>query len=147
MSKEKTVESPSLLSELMAFGRYKQKQGRMARQATLMSISLLVVIAAWQLFDQLIGYPQGIRYAVPAVVTLAGIWIAYRLINWPTFADFLIQVEAEMARVTWPSKGELWRSVVVVIVLIFTLAILLFVFDLLWLNLFQFIGLIPKEAS
>ena len=35
------------------------------------------------------------------------------------FADFLIAVEAEMTKVSWPSRGELVRSSIVVILVIF----------------------------
>lgn len=149
MAKEKTVGSPSLLNELVQANRYKRTQGKIARQATLIAIWVLVVIAALQLHDQLSAYKSMLDYqlhfAIPGVLVVVGFWVAYRLINWPTFADFLIAVEAEMNKVTWPSKAELWRSVIVVIGLIFILALLLFTFDLLWITVFKAIGLIPPD--
>ena len=148
MAKEKTVGgSPSLLAEMVQAGRYKRTQGKMARQATLIAIWVLIAVAAWQLFEQLVGFDRIVQYIVPGLVVVVGFWIAYRLINWPTFADFLIAVEAEMNKVTWPSKAELWRSVVVVIILIFLLALLLFVFDLFWITIFKAIGLIPDDPT
>ena len=42
----------------------------------------------------------------------------FRLVNLPKFADFLIAVEAEMNKVSWPTRTELFRSSVVVIVTI-----------------------------
>jgi hypothetical protein len=36
----------------------------------------------------------------------AGLWSVYRLVNMPRFADFLIAVESEMAKVSWPTGGE-----------------------------------------
>ncbi|PQO46470.1 preprotein translocase subunit SecE [Blastopirellula marina] len=151
MAKEKTVGSPSLLNELVQANRYKRTQGRIARQATLIAIWVLVVIAALQLHDQLGAYASMLKYqlqyAIPGVLVAVGFWVAYRLVNWPTFADFLIAVEAEMNKVTWPSKAELWRSVIVVIALIFILALLLFTFDLLWITVFKAIGLIPPDPQ
>lgn len=151
MAKEKTVGSASLLTELVQANRYKRTQGRIARQATLLAIWVLILIAAYQLYQQLDAYTAmvkyGLQYAIPGALVVVGFWIAYRLINWPTFADFLIAVEAEMNKVTWPSKAELWRSVIVVICLIFILALLLFTFDLLWLTVFKAIGLIPESQS
>ena len=47
----------------------------------------------------------------PAPCCLVGVWLGYRLVNIPRFADFLIAVEAEMNKVSWPSRGELIRSV------------------------------------
>ncbi|CAE7834694.1 secE, partial [Symbiodinium microadriaticum] len=151
MSKEKTVGSPSLLNEMVQANRYKRTQGRIARQATLISIWVLIAIAAYQLYQQMEAMATMVQYQlhllVPIALVVVGFWVAYRLINWPTFADFLIAVEAEMNKVTWPSKAELWRSVIVVIALIFILAMLLFAFDLLWITLFKTIGLIPPDPE
>ena len=47
----------------------------------------------------------------------------------PRFADFLISVEAEMNKVSWPSRGELYRASLVVIVVIFLLVAILFGYD------------------
>ena len=33
----------------------------------------------------------------------AGLWASYRLVNVPAVADFLIAVEAEMNKVSWPT--------------------------------------------
>lgn len=151
MAKEKTVGSPSLLNEMVQANRYKRTQGKIARQATLISIWVLISIAAYQLYQQLEAYASMAQYRLhlllPIALVVVGFWVAYRLINWPTFADFLIAVEAEMNKVTWPSKAELWRSVIVVIALIFILALLLFAFDLLWITLFKTIGLIPPDTQ
>ena len=49
-------------------------------------------------------------------------WICYRLVNFPGFADFLIAVEAEMNKVSWPTRTELFRASMVVLFLIFSLA-------------------------
>ncbi|WDI45052.1 preprotein translocase subunit SecE [Bremerella sp. P1] len=151
MAKEKTVGSASLLNEMVQWKGYKPTQGRVARQATLISIWVLIAIAAYQLYQQLEAYASmaqyKLHYVLPVALVVVGFWVAYRLINWPTFADFLIAVEAEMNKVTWPSKAELWRSVIVVIALIFILALLLFAFDLLWITLFKTIGLIPPDPQ
>ncbi len=75
---------------------------------------------------------------------LVGIWFGYRLVNIPQFADFLIAVEAEMNKVSWPSRAELVRSSVVVIFVIFLLASVLFAYDLIWRSLFVLIGVRPS---
>lgn len=68
-------------------------------------------------------------------VFLLGCWAAFRLIQLPVFADFLISVEAEMNKVTWPKRGELWRASMVVILTIFVLAGLLYAYDFIWSTL------------
>ena len=56
-------------------------------------------------------------------------WAAFRIVQLPSFADFLISVEGEMNKVSWPSRGELFRASLVVMVVIFFLSALLFAYD------------------
>jgi preprotein translocase subunit SecE len=88
--------------------------------------------------DQLVGVQLG---AAGAVLIL-GCWMSYRAVNMPRFADFLIAVEAEMNKVSWPSRGELFRSSVVVIVTMFGLAATLYFYDLLWQMLLTKLGVL-----
>jgi preprotein translocase subunit SecE len=78
---------------------------------------------------------------VAGVVFVLATWIAYRLVNMPRFADFLISVEAEMNKVSWPTRPELMRASLVVLFTIFFLAAVLFMFDLGWMWLFQRLGI------
>jgi preprotein translocase subunit SecE len=80
-------------------------------------------------YDAINGYG---RYVVPVAVVFGGLWLAFRAVNIPRFADFLIAVEAEMNKVSWPSRSEMFRSAIVVIVTIFGLAFVLFGYDLIW---------------
>ena len=72
------------------------------------------------------------QYGVPLALFALGIWFVYRLVNIARFADFLIAVEAEMVKVSWPSRSELIRSSTVVIVTIFGLAFVLAMYDFFW---------------
>jgi preprotein translocase subunit SecE len=141
MSKEKALEAPSLIHELTHFGVYKRSQGRITRQVTFAVFLVASLIAAWRLNAWLGGVEwwAGAEYALPLAVAVLGIWGAFRLVNWPRFADFLIAVEAEMNKVSWPSKGELIRSSCVVIFVIFALAAILFLYDFVWSVFFKFI--------
>ena len=108
--------------------RYKRSQGRIARQVTGFAIALVFAIAAWRIST--IAVDEVGRYVVPLVIFAVGVWIAFRVVNLPSFADFLISVEAEMNKVSWPGGAELKRASVVVIVVIFLLAGILFAYDL-----------------
>jgi preprotein translocase subunit SecE len=70
------------------------------------------------------------EYIMPALVLAFGAWASFRIVNIPRFADFLISVEAEMNKVSWPSRAELYRASLVVIVVIFLLTAVLFAYDL-----------------
>jgi preprotein translocase subunit SecE len=69
---------------------------------------------------------------VPLVVLVGGLWASFRVVQLPSFADFLISVEAEMNKVSWPTREELFRASIVVILMIFFLAVILFAYDLAW---------------
>lgn len=79
---------------------------------------------------------SSLAFGLPIALLVIGCWGSYRLVNYPRFADFLIAVEAEMNKVSWPSKGELVRSSMVVIFVIFALAFLLAGFDTVWMTIF-----------
>jgi len=81
-------------------------------------------------------------YAMAGFILLFGLWFGWRLINWVTFADFLISVEGEMAKVSWPGPAELRSSTIVVLIVFFLLAGVLRIFDLFFVFVFQFIGVV-----
>jgi len=139
----------SLGSELLTGTLYKQKQGRIVRQLTCLAIWLACWLGGWQLFEAMgawgtpaasgdnAGFWKSARYWLPLTLVAAGMWFGYRLVNWPRFADFLIAVEAEMSKVSWPTKTELYRASMVVIFTMAFLAILLFCYDAFWQLLFD----------
>ena len=142
MGKEKTLTAGSLFLELFQFGVYKRNQGRISRQVTCATIWVTFALGAWRAWMTISGN-SSLRYIVTGAGLAVGIWIGYRIVNIPQFADFLIAVEAEMNKVSWPSRGELVRSSVVVIFVIFLLASILFGYDMIWRSLFVFIGVRP----
>ncbi len=142
MAREKTLTAVSVIQELFQLGLYKRTQGRIARQVTCAVVWVAVIIMAWRVWTTF-GPGSHARYGLAAALVAAGLWFGYRLVNIPQFADFLIAVEAEMNKVSWPSRGELIRSTMVVIFVIFLLAVVLFGFDLAWRQVFVFIGVRP----
>ncbi len=132
-----------LLQELFAAGVYKRNQGRMVRQVTCLVIWLVVAVAAWRLHALLLHPQLGgwVSYLVSVGLGAVGIWFGYRLVNWPRFADFLISVEAELNKVSWPTQKELVRASIVVIFTILFLSAILFIYDLVWQLVFTAIGI------
>ncbi len=45
------------------------------------------------------------------------------------FNGFLREVRVEVRKVTWPSKGELWESTIVVLVTVAIISMFIFVVD------------------
>jgi preprotein translocase subunit SecE len=80
-------------------------------------------------------------YSLSGLILLFGLWFGYRLVHWVTFADFLITVEAEMAKVSWPGPAELRSSTIVVLVVFIFLAGMILVYDLALITLFRWVGI------
>jgi len=119
---------------LFDWSLYKRTQGRITRQATFAALLIIVAIGCWRLMDmqwmQHLG--RTAAFGVPMALFAVTVWLSYRVVNLPVFADFLIAVEAEMMKVSWPTRRELMRSVAVVIVTIIGLAAILWLFDAFW---------------
>lgn len=127
--------------ELFRTNIYKRTQGRIVRQVTFAAFALAVAFGCWRL-NQTLGLNTTVAYVVPGILALCGFWMSYRLVNWPPFADFLIAVEAEMNKVSWPTRTELIRSSVVVLITMFVLAGVLLVFDAFWSWMFRTLGVL-----
>ncbi len=151
--------------ELFHVGLYKRTQGRITRQVTFCAVAVAVLAGLWRLHGilgaGLVNWPgswmdkwgmaqnevleatirQSLHHGLPFLLLLVGLWATYRLVNVPGFADFLIAVEAEMNKVSWPTRGELYRASIVVLVTIFALATILFVFDFIWQTFFTWLGI------
>lgn len=120
------------LQELFKFDLYKRTQGRVVRQVTFAACAIIVALGCWSLSFQMQGVnSQSVRYMVPLGLLALGVWACFRLVQLPQFADFLISVEAEMNKVAWPKRRELINASIVVMLVIFLMAGLLFGFDLL----------------
>jgi preprotein translocase subunit SecE len=136
-----------MIGELFRFGVYKRSQGRIVRQVTFAAIAIALLVGLWQLLEWMRAHEtwsQWLVYGLPGTLAALGLLATYRAVNLPAFADFLIAVEAEMNKVSWPSRSELIRSSTVVIVTIFAIGFLLFLFDYIWIWFFQLIGALPK---
>jgi preprotein translocase subunit SecE len=148
----------AFVRELFSVSLYKRSQGRLARQATFAALAVIVALGAWSMHNYFQGSyvgggttgsggtigeraagtattvnttGQAIRvYVLPMLVLAVGLWASFRIVQMSSFADFLISVEGEMNKVSWPARGELFRASVVVMFVIFFLAAILFVYDL-----------------
>jgi preprotein translocase subunit SecE len=128
----------------LSFTLYKRQQGRVTRQVTFAAVSLAIGLGVWRLAQVLPLWLGGdasssfgdelglVRFLVPGLLMAAGIWLAFRIVQTPAVADFLIAVETEMTKVSWPTRDEVIRSSIVIIFMIFVLAGILAVYDLFW---------------
>jgi len=131
------------VAELFKTGNYKSKQGKIARMSTAVAIFVMITAGIYQLYNSVLaGHGAFAVYGVPLILLALNAWFSYRTVNYAKFADFLIQVEAEMRKVSWPSKDELFRSSAVVIVVMLFLTVLLFGYDIILQYLFHKISFV-----
>lgn len=66
---------------------------------------------------------------VLAVIALACLWGILKVYSSPRVADFLIETEGEMKKVSWPGKSEVVGATGVVIITVLLLGVFLFASD------------------
>jgi preprotein translocase SecE subunit len=144
---------------------YKRALGLRVRRLTILGILLIGATGAWSLRSQNV-VPQDWKLAMPGVeepvVLLSGaavvvpwllfgltLWFAWRVVNLPTFAEFLIATEAEMNKVSWTSRRRLYQDTVVVLLTTLLLTLFLLVVDLFWGWLLsrQTVGVLPSKST
>ncbi len=137
------VQRETLLKSVFSTDLYQRKQGKIIRRCTAAAIILAFVLASQALYHSvLLDLGTSTAYAVLAVINVLGVWFAFRAINYPVFADFLIDVEAEMTKVTWPSWVELQRATIVVLATMFLFSALLFGYDVAWQKFLEMTGVL-----
>jgi preprotein translocase subunit SecE len=132
----------AFVANLTKVDRYKPLQGRRARLGTAIGLGAILILGLVQLYHHLGDYPRTTQLAVPVVVGVILGWLAYRVVEYPPFVEFLIATEAEMNKVSWTSKDELKRATIVVLVTVALMATFLFGVDFLWQFLLKAIGVI-----
>jgi preprotein translocase subunit SecE len=134
-----------VVQDLFKWEVYKRSQGKLVRQLTCIAVWVTFALAAYQTNRWMVvnlPWGAGAAYGVAGLLLVAGLWLGYRLVNLPSFADFLIAVEAEMNKVSWPSQTELIRASIVVIVLMFGLTFVLFAYDVILDQVLKAIGVV-----
>jgi len=123
-------------------GLYKPMQGWYARIYTVAGLGVIVVLGLWRLYETVRDAPPATRFGVPTAVGAVLGWFLFRLVQYPPFVEFLIATEAEMNKVSWTSRDDLYRATTVVLSTVFLMAIFLFGVDWLWSNMLQLIGVL-----
>jgi preprotein translocase SecE subunit len=102
--------------------------------------------------EQYVIFMYKVHLILPVLLGLALIWLAWRIVNWPTFADFLIATEAEMNKVSWTTRKRLFADTIVVLTTVFLFTAFLFVVDIIWIKVLsapyiQVLLIDPREQA
>ena len=152
------------------FTIYKKGQGKWTRLGTGLAAALIIGLTVAFLYQQLPiwlrpaivptlpesmpaeqrsaaiasaeGTVRAISLGVCAAVLAGAALLAWRLMNKPEHADFLIATDSEMKKVNWTSRRELIGSTKVVILFMFLIAAILFLIDILFGYVFYAINVL-----
>jgi preprotein translocase SecE subunit len=148
---------------------YKRTQGQRVRRGTILGILILAGSGIYTLlnhksletgsahWDVSLPFTDGktlivlpdVRFTVPLLLTVLALWFAYRIVNFPAFADFLIATEAELNKVSWTTRRRLVQDTIVVLTTMLLLTAFLFVADSLWINVlsWRWINVLQTENA
>lgn len=135
------------LANLASAAKFKPNQGWNARLYTFIGLLLIVFSGVWRLHDFLQDESIAWRFGAPAAIAAAFTWLSYRVVQFPPFAEFLIATEAEMNKVSWTTKDDLYRATVVVLTTVVVMAFFLFVVDWIWLYVLKLIGVLQFSGG
>lgn len=121
---------------------FKPMQGWYARLYTALGLGVLAAAGVYRIFGAVEDETPVWRFGIPSVAALVLGWIVFRVVHFPPFAEFLIATEAEMNKVSWTSKDDLYRATTVVLTTVLILAVFLFVVDWIWLFVLRHIGVL-----
>jgi preprotein translocase subunit SecE len=123
-------------------GLFKPMQGWYARLYTALGLGVIAATGVWHVYESSIDYNPYWRLGIPAALALGFGWLIFRIVHFQPFAEFLIATEAEMNKVSWTSKEDLYRATTVVLATVVLMAVFLFVVDWLWLFILRNIGVL-----
>jgi preprotein translocase subunit SecE len=121
---------------------YKPMQGWYARIYTAAGLGLIAAAGLWRIHEASVEYSLAWRLGLPTIFAAIFGWIVFRIIEFPPFAEFLIATEAEMNKVSWTSKDDLFRATTVVLSTVVVMAAFLYFVDTLWTFVLRLIGVL-----
>jgi preprotein translocase SecE subunit len=147
---------------------YKASQGMRMRRGTMLCILLLagcgiytmlsrgmLRTAAGDAWTVSIPFAHGVKltilndlqFTLPILIAAISVWLSYRLVNYPSFADFLIATEAEMNKVSWVTRRRLYQDTIVVLTTVLLLTVYMFVMDIGWTWFLGKVGVLQMPTS
>jgi len=99
-------------------------------------------------FETLTLLPS-VQFTVPLLLLGLSIWLSWRVVNMPAFADFLIATEGELNKVSWTTQRRLVQDTIVVLLTVVLLTVYLFAWDQSWRVLLSWrpIGVIQVQED
>lgn len=149
---------------------YKRTQGLRVRRATILGFLVLAGCGVYSLLnrntlgiagvgnlDVVIPFSGGyairllpdVAFTLPILLIGGTLWLGWRLVNYPPFADFLIATEAEMNKVSWVTRKRLVQDTLIVLTTMLLLTVFLFAVDIVWFKVLSnpWVPILQTESS
>jgi len=149
---------------------YKRTQGMRVRRATILGFLIIAGCGVYSLLNRntlgtagvdhlqvAIPFSGGyairllpdVAFTLPILLVGLTLWIGWRLVNYPPFADFLIATEAEMNKVSWTTRKRLVQDTLIVLTTMLLLTVFLFVVDVVWFKVLSnpWVPILQTESS
>ncbi|MGO9469225.1 MAG: preprotein translocase subunit SecE [Isosphaeraceae bacterium] len=126
---------------------YKPMQGWYSRVYTAAGLGMIAAAGVWKIHDATVEYALAWRLGLPIVFAVILSWVVFRIIEFAPFAEFLIATEAEMNKVSWTTKDDLFRATTVVLSTVIVMAVFLYFVDTLWTFVLRVIGVLQFGGS
>ncbi len=145
---------------------YKRHQGIRVRRLTVLGVIVLFGSGVYAMVhnnvipsgDWMIALPMtnakltllpDAQFTIPFLAIGLTIWFAWRIVNYPVFADFLVATEAEINKVSWTPRAKLIRDTIVVLITTFIITLFLFLVDIFWAWILsrEFVGVLPSKSE
>ena len=116
---------------------YRRGQGVYTRLWTGLICTMIISIGCYRLYDVLRPTDNIWLYVLAPFAVWGGlVLLTFWLVNKPNVADFMIEAEGELKKVSWPSRRELVVSTTIVICLSLVMGFMLYFVDFLFIVLF-----------
>jgi preprotein translocase SecE subunit len=132
----------------MATAIYKSGQGYWTRTVSAVAVGVIGLAGGVWLYQQMAGaniYARGITAGVFMAIVAAVIYYVYGVNR--KAVDFFIATEGELKKVNWSTRREIVGSTWVVMIVAFTIALVLFVVDIIFKQFFSAIGVLQSDSE
>jgi preprotein translocase subunit SecE len=141
------TDDPTFLQNILSGTVYKRNQGRLVRRLTLIALASIVLLGCWTMAHTILSQnTKVVQQSIAWSIAIVGLWLVFRIVNYPRFANFLIAVEGEMDKVSWSDQDYLKRATGVVVGTMLLLGTVLWAYDFFWFRLFSLIHILDAEA-
>ncbi len=137
---------------------YKSGQGSLARMLAVSSVALLLILGCRELYSwvynpkdgpiipldvfeslPLLGVPLSWTFLICVAVLVLGVFVFRIYLTKPSTVDTLIETEAEMKKVAWPTMAESKTATMIVILVTGVITATLALFDTVLSRMFQLV--------